>query len=240
MTADTSPAARAPLWNKSIARFLNQRPRATSQSTRPTAEPLSFDAAHLSRLGVNAPPSDPRLLAEFLLTEDRADAAVDADGFSRGIRRALRIHLAFRAKLHEHDRQPWKAWVESHFEVGYACFNRYHIAAELQLGLVSRGLPLLTTEAQSRALAPFRRHEKFWSVLAGDAFQPELPAAAVLQVKLPALLGILNATSPTTPRLRLHRTLDKLLRQTPSDDTSVAPALALLRQALALLAQGSA
>lgn len=239
MTAEASPSARAPLWNKSMARFLNQRPRVAPHATRPTTEPLAFDSAHLTRLGINAPPSDPRLLAEFLLTEDRADAAVDADGFARGIRRALRIHLAFRAKLHEHDRQPWKVWVESHFEVGYACFNRYHIAAELQLGLVSRGLPLLTTEAQSRALAPFRRHEKFWSVLAGDAFQPELPPAAVLQVKLPALLGILHASSPITPRLRLHRTLDKLVRQTPTD-AGVAPALALLRQALALLAQGSA
>jgi hypothetical protein len=237
----TQPAVtRPPLWNKSMARYLGSSALlAVPADTTPLALPL--DEPILKRMGLKLPPSDPRLLAEFLQAEDRADAAADADGFSRGIRRALRIHLALAAKLHERDRQPWKVWVEARFQVGYACFNRYHVAAELQVGLLSRGLPLLVNEHQSRVLAPFRRHERFWRVLADAASKTGLPPAAELKQRLPVLLGVTRVQTAATPRIRLHRILGKLVHGTPAgDDPAVAQALGLLRQAIVVLEKGAA
>jgi len=232
---------RAPLWNKSTARFLGEVPKSS---------PAAFEVVHtsaarrpdeqvLARLGLKRPPSDPALLGEYLIADDAADAAIDADEFSRGVRRALRLSLAFSAGLHRQAQTPWKVWVETNFKVGYACFHRYHVAAELQVGLLSRGLPPLTNEHQSRSIAPFRRHEKFWETLA--TFKAVLPPAAELKTRLRTALGVEAPAAEATPRIKLHRILNRLVTALPThdDDPSVIEAIALVRRAMAILEQGS-
>jgi len=240
-TMSIASQPRAPLWNKSTARFLGEVPKAS---------PAALDAVHapaarqpdeqvLARLGLKRPPSDPALLGEYLIADDAADAAIDADEFSRGVRRALRLSLAFSAGLHRRAKTPWKVWVETNFKVGYACFHRYHMAAELQVGLISRGLPVLTNEHQSRSIAPFRRHEKFWEALA--TFQPELPPAIELKNRLRAVLGGEALAAEATPRIKFHRILNRLVAALPpnDDDPSVIEAMALVRRALGILERGS-
>lgn len=246
-SAKTSP--KPPLWNqKSMARYLAGRHSSgenpgteTAAAGDPPEDALptfALDAATLSRLGLKAPPKDPRLLAEFLLAEDAADGALDADEFARGVRRAVRISLALSAKLHQRSGQPWKRWVEAQFKVGYACFHRYHVAAQLQVGLIARKLPLLENEYQSRALAPFRRHEKFWSVV--SSFREGLPPAQELKARVPALLG-LKSPAMAGARVKLHRILSWVLRTNDDeDDPAVHEALELVREAIALLEKGSA
>ena len=123
---------------------------------------------------------------------------------------------------------------------GYACFNRYHVAAELQIGLVRRGLPMLTTEAQNRALAPFRRHGKFWEALAREEFKRGFPSGSELQSRLRTLFGLENETSAVTPRIKLHRLLGRILCGPASEnnDPAVVEAMALLRRAVTILEKG--
>src|SRR5258708_3612007 len=131
-------------------------------------KPLTLDPKILAQLGITnfgALPSDPRLLAEQLKADDAADALIDAEEFTRGIRRAIRLQLAYQARLHRLSGQRWTEWVSAHFQAGYSCYQRYHLAAELQVGLLSRGLPALANENQARAMAPLRKHEKFWDVV---------------------------------------------------------------------------
>ena len=201
---------------------------------------LRVDERILARLGLKPPPSDPRLLGEFLVADDAADAELDADEFARGIRRAVRLNLALSAGLHRQAGQPWKEWVEAHFKVGYACFNRYHVAADLQIGLIARGLPLLANEHQSRSIAPFRKHEKFWDALATDAFKRGFPPAAELKTRLGQALGLASLAARSTTRIKLHRILQRVVTAVPGteEDPAVGEALALVRRAIAVLANG--
>ncbi len=232
---------RAPQWNKSTARFLCPVSKANPEQTAVIHAPSARrpDEKVLAQLGLKAPPSDPALLGEYLIADDAADAAIHADEFSRGIRRAVRLRLAFSAGLHRKAQTPWKEWVDTNFTMGYDCFRRYQVAAELQIGLISRGLPLLTTEHQSRSIAPFRRHEKFWEALA--TFKPVLPPAVELKNRLRTALGEVAPAAEATPRIKLHRILNRLLTDLPThdDDPSVIEAIALVRRAMVVLEQGS-
>lgn len=142
---------RTPLWHKSMARFLAGPANSGAEPTKNLSR--AIDDTILARLGLKIPPTDPSLLGSFLTADDAADAASDADEFTRGIRRAVRLSLARSAGLHRLARQPWKAWVEANFHIGYACFHRYHAAAELQIGLIARVPPV----AHERAPEPFDR-----------------------------------------------------------------------------------
>jgi len=238
---------RAPIWNKSLARVIGGAPakpanggRALGQAlTAPEPAPPKIDEKILTVLGLKAPPSDPRLLTEFLVADDVADAESDADDFSRGIRRAVRLHLALCAGLHRRAGQRWKEWVEKTFKVGYARFNRYHVAATIQVELVSRGLPRLASESQSRAIASLRRHEKIWETLGSEGFKNGLPDGNELKARLRKMLGVETLEVTSTGRIKLHR---YLLRGThiASDDSNplVAEAHALLRQAIRILEKG--
>lgn len=233
---------RAPQWNKSTARFLCPVSRTNPEEPEIIHVPAARrpDEKVLAQLGLKAPPSDPALLGEYLIADDADDAATHADEFSRGIRRAVRLSLAFSAGLHRQAQTPWKVWVDTNFKGGYACFRRYHVASELQIGLISRGLPLLTTEHQSRSIAPFRRHEKFWEALA--TFKPVLPPAVELKNRLRTALGEVAPAAEATPRIKLHRILNRLIAALPAndDDPLVIEAVALVRRAVAMLEQGAA
>lgn len=229
MNASTRP----PLWNKAMTRYLQQ---GADAETKTEMEPINQE--WFTRLGLKVPPQDPVLLATFLQQEDAADAAIDADEFSRGIRRAIRIRLALGAALHRRARMPWKEWVEAHFQVGYACFNRYHVAAQLQLGLLQRGLPLLVSESQSRLIAPLRRHERFWEAM--TSFAGELPPAAELRKQLMRSLGIEATDATLSERVRLHRLLVKVVASHPTDDPVIGQALGIVRQAIGVLERGGA
>jgi hypothetical protein len=199
---------------------------------------LGLNEQSWRRLGLKAPPTDPLRLRDFLLAEDAADAIADADEFSRGIRRAVRIQCALTAGLHKRSGVPWKDWVEVNFKVGYACLNRYQVAAQLQLGLIERNLPLLVNEGQSRALAPFRKHEKFWEMVA--SFTKALPPAKEIEERMPRLLGM-TAVNKSGARIRLHRILVRVLQAIPSgQDRALHEALVLIRQAVAVLEKGGA
>lgn len=232
----------APLWNKSMARFASA-PRSQAKPSEDASpaetEPALPDDATLAALGLRPPPKDRLLLTEFLKAEDAADGAIDAEGFARGIRRAVRIQFALTAKLHRGSGLHWKQWVEAHFKVGYACLNRYQVAARLQIELIRRKMPLLENEAQSRVLAPLCRHEKFWEKV--GTFSGRLPAAKELQVRLPILLGLAQSRSDVTQRIQLHRALVKAVQAVPdSDDELVGRALDLVREAMGLLEKGGA
>lgn len=252
---------RTPLWSKS--QLKNFEPAGTpapeSETRRPAKpgrsvptiaardcgrarEPL--DAETLAKLGLAqlaALPSDPRVLGEALLADDRVDASVDSDEFSRGIRRAVRLELAFRAKLHERAGQTWKAWIGEHFPAGYPSYRRYRVAAELQVGLVRRGLPLLVSNYQSRALAPLRRHARFWEILAGGFLKEGFPEQAALRSGLERALGV-QTLRRSTARIRLHRRLRRAVATVPAADAdpAVGQALALVGRAIAVLEQGGA
>ncbi len=234
------PGQRAPLWTKSMGRWLDAAPEAAGGAESPKHAPtmLRLDEKILRQIGLKIPPSDPKLLGEFLAADDAADAASDADEFARGVRRAVRLSLARSAGFHRQARQPWKAWVEARFKAGYACFNRYHVAAEIQLGLIARGLPRLTNENQSRSIAPLRRHEKFWAALA--TFKSGFPPAAELKTRLRTALGLEALTAGATMRIKLHRTLQRVAAAVPSteDDPAVIEALALVRRAIGVLENG--
>jgi hypothetical protein len=223
-----------------MTRFLNAASPSATAPSHGTSDPprWQIDDKILGQIGLKPPPADPKLLGAFLAADDRADADSDADEFARGIRRAVRLNLALSAGLHRQARQPWREWVEAHFKFGYACFNRYHVAAELQIGLMTRGLPRLINEHQSRSIAPFRRHDKFWTALA--TFEPELPPAAELKSRLRAALGLGELAAGTTPRIKLHRLLQRIAAATPrpEDDPAVREALALVRLALGVLEKG--
>lgn len=217
-----------------MARYLAGTSSANDHEDNPLG---GLDETTYAALGLKLPPADPRLLGEFLRTEDAADGAIDADEFARGIRRAIRIQLALRAKLHRGSGMHWKQWVEAKFKVGYACLHRYQVAAQLQVALIQRQLPLLENEHQSRVLAPFRHHEDFWQVL--PSLGRPLPPAKELQAKLPVALGLARSTQEATERVRLHRLLLKIIHSAPdSGDTVMNQALNLLRQAVALLEKG--
>jgi hypothetical protein len=226
-----NPISRPPLWNKSMTRYLQGG--AGKETAAEQIKPEWF-----GRLGLPVPPQDPVLLGAFLQQDDAADAAIAVDEFSRGIRRAIRIRLALGASLHRRAKMPWKDWVEAHFRVGYACFNRYHVAAQLQLGLLQRGLPLLVSESQSRLIAPLRRHERFWEAM--GTFSGELPSAAELRKRLLQSLGIAATEATLSERVRLHRILVKLAASPAKEDAVVGQALGLVRQALAVLERGGA
>lgn len=234
---------RPPAWNKSMTRYLGHGAAPTERGApspvRPRAPSIpSLDPAVLAELGLKSPPTDSRLLAAYLETEDLADGELDAGQFARGIRRAVRLKLAFSAKLHRQAGQTWAVWVRTHFKAGYECYHRYHRAAELQVGLISRGLPLLTNENQSRALAPFRRHEKFWDAVA-VSFKEGFPTAPELRQRLQQALGVEPKPASSTPRIKLHRILTRVVQATPpGDDPTVGQALALVRQAIAILEKG--
>jgi hypothetical protein len=242
MSLKMNPSERTPMWNKSMARYLGAPlPSSGGVQTEPTKQEipaLRVDEKILARLGLKLPPSDPRLLGEFLTADDAADAASDADEFTRGVRRAVRLSQALSAGLHRQARQPWKQWVEAHFKVGYACFHRYHVAADLQIGLITRGLPLLANENQSRNIAPFRRHERFWEALA--TFPHGFPPAAELKTRLRSALGLEAVSAAATTRIKLHRILQRVVTAVPvsEDEPVVMEALSLVRRAIAVLEKG--
>ncbi len=248
MALSNSSSPRTPLWGKSMARFLGgTKPK--DDGTPPKSEPsgnagdpkaLEIDDRVLTHLGLKKPPTDPKLLTEFLVAEDKADAEIDADGFARGIRRAVRLNLALAAGLHRRAGMPWKEWVERTFQVGYACFNRYHVAAEIQFGLIARGLPPLVNENQSRSIASLRKHEKIWDALGSDTYKGGFPTGKELKSQLRETLGIKQAEERTSPRIKLHRNLWKIQAATlPGDDPAMVEALTLIRRAVAVLEKGS-
>lgn len=204
------------------------------------SEIYAFDPKVLAQLGLKPPPADPRLLAAYLDSEDAADAEVDSDGFRRGIRRAARLGLAFSAKLHRKARQTWTVWVRERFKAGYECYHRYHRAAELQVGLIARGLPALVNENQARALAPYRRHEEFWSVLASDTFKQGFPNGVELKGRIRKALGLEALAAASTARIKLHRSLERIMASTsnPDDDLAVKEALGIVRRAISVLERG--
>ena len=201
--------------------------------------PLStLEKLGLGQLGRRS--TDPRQLALQLQADDEADGKLYLDEFSRGIRRAIRLQLAFAAQLHRREGQTWKEWVAGRFQAGYECYQRYRRAAEIQVGLIERGLPLLANEAQARALVPFRRHAKFWEVLA-ERFKTGFPTGTDLRKIMQEALEVKPTYVTHTPRLVLHRALSRLVGATvASEEPSVVEAMALLRRAIHLLEQGSA
>ncbi len=222
-----------------MTRFLDPTSPPPGEAENAMNPPTNWriDDSILGQIGLKPPPADPTLLGAFLAADDIADAVSDADEFARGIRRAVRLNLALTAGLHRRARQPWRQWVEAHFNVGYACFNRYHVAAELQIGLISRGLPRLKNEHQSRSIAALRRHEKFWDALA--TFEHGYPPAAELKRRLRAALGLEALAASTTMRIKLHRLLRRVATVPGTDDDpSVGEALALVRRALGILEKG--
>ena len=245
MSLTTNSGGRTPLWNKAMARYIGAASPSSNGGAQ-TAPPkyempaLRIDEKILARLGLKPPPSDPRLLGEFLTADDAADAASDADEFTRGVRRAVRLSQALSAGLHRQAGQRWKEWVEAHFKVGYACFHRYHVAADLQIGLIARGLPLLANENQSRSIAPFRKHERFWAALATDAFKRGFPPAAELKTRLGQALGLESLAARSTTRIKLHRILQRIVTAVPGtdEDPAVMEALALVRRAIGVLEKG--
>jgi hypothetical protein len=234
-----APTTRAPLRNKSTARYLTPANGAAPSSSEPPTPATLHDPKVLGKLGLQPPPTDPRLLAAYLAKDDLADGTADADNFARGIRRAVRLDFAFAAKLHHQANQSWVEWVEAHFKAGYECYRRYHRAAELQLGLATRNLPLLTNENQARTLGSFRKHEQFWTAI-GKSFPTEFPAGPEVKQKMQAALGLNAPSESMTPRVKLHRHLHQLVKSTPADDETVASALELLRRAIAVLEGGAA
>ena len=125
------------------------------------------------------------------LADDQADAKVGSDDFARGVRRAVRLWLAKSAGLHRRTGKTWVDWVSEHFsEVGYETYQRFHIASELQVGLLSRGLPPLASTYQSRALAPFRKCSGFWDALSGDLLKNGFPPRDELRRQLQSKLGL--------------------------------------------------
>lgn len=248
MALTANPASRPPIWGKSMSRFLGgTTPESKKGDPKvdlepPRNEPVlsGVNEKAMVQLGLKVPPADPRLLATFLVSEDAADAEADADNFARGIRRAVRLSLALTAGLHRKAGMQWREWVERTFKVGYACFNRYHVAAQIQIELITRGLPLLSSETQSRSIAAFRKHERLWDALGAPSFNGGYPAGNELKTRLRSLLGIKAIEKAGTPRIRLHRTLAKILAQMPSSEESpVAEALVLIRRAISILEKGA-
>lgn len=245
MSLTTHSGERPPLWNKSMARYLGgAAPLPDGDGRTVPAQPvrpaIRFDEKTLARLGLKPPPSDPKLLGEFLVEDDATDAELATDEFARGIRRAVRLTMALSAGLHRQAGQPWKEWVEARFKVGYPCFHRYHVAADLQIGLIARGLPLLVNENQSRSIAPFRKHEKFWEALASDAFKTGFPNGQKLKSQLCRALGLEGPPAATTVRIKLHRILQRIVVATPAadDDPVVGEAVTLIRRAILVLEKG--
>jgi len=206
------------------------------------AAAFRMDESILTKLGLArlvSAPTDPRLLTELLKDDDQTDAKVYVDEFSRGIRRAVRLHIAYRAKLHRASGKTWKEFIEAEFQAGYDCYVRYYRAAELQISLIKRGLPVLTNEAQSRVLAPMRRHIKFWEAISSDAFKAGFPSAPDLKVKVEKALGLDKASVNQPARVELHRKLQSIVQTTSAgEDPLVAQALGLVERAVALLENG--
>jgi hypothetical protein len=114
-----------------------------ASSVPPARHPPRIDETVLCQLGLSGlvgAPTDPKLLIEHLLTDDQTDAKVGSDDFSRGVRRAVRLWLAKSAGLHRRTGKTWMEWVSEHFsEAGYETYQRFHIAGEIQVGLLSVG-----------------------------------------------------------------------------------------------------
>jgi hypothetical protein len=178
------------------------------------------------------------LLIEHLKADDRADAKVGADDFSRGVRRAVRLWMAKSAGLHRRSKKSWVEWVSEHFsDVGYETYQRFHIAGELQVGLLSRGLPPLTSVYQSRTLAPFRKCPGFWDALAGDALRKGFPPRDALRAHLQTAFGQEPVSRAVTTRIQFHRALRSAVRAIPAscDDSTVGRALSAVNRAIAIL-----
>lgn len=232
-------ALRTPYWSRTMTARLNDQAN-SPRSDDSTQTPQPIDEKVLRQLGLanlTSAPSDPRLLAEHLKADDDKDSATDSDEFARGIRRAVRLQLAFRAKLHRHVGKTWKAWVSEHFKAGYPCYQRYHVAAELQVGLISRGLPKLESGYQSRVLAPFRKCAGFWDALSVDSLKNGFPPANELKTHLQSALGGKSSAPAPSPRIQLHRALSRIAKQFPSSkvDELVARALSSVASAIAVL-----
>jgi len=190
------------------------------------------------RLAFGLKLSLPRLLADHLKADDAADARTDFDAFTRGIRRAVRLEIAFRAKLHCLEKKTWKQWVCENFQsAGYDSFRRHAVAAELQMGLIARNLPLLVSNSQSRALAPLRRLPGFWEALASESFKNGFPVHEELEGQLRRMLGAKIRKGGRTPEIQLLRTLTRVAKGVPSaaPGTQVDQALALISRAIAIL-----
>jgi hypothetical protein len=212
-------------------------------ATPPVGAGSVFSPSTLEKLGLGQlarRSTDPRQLALQLQADDESDGKLYLDEFSRGIRRAVRLQLAFEAQLYRHSGQTWKEWVAGKFHAGYECYQRYRLAAEIQAGLIERGLPMLVNEAQARALVPFRKHAKFWDVLK-EKFSGGFPTGSELRKEIRQALQVKPVAVARTPRLSLHRSLSRLLEATPKneDDPSVVEALALMRRAILLLEKGN-
>jgi hypothetical protein len=217
----------------------------TTDASSPTRRTPRIDDKVLNQLGLAGligAPTDPRLLVEHLLADDKADAKIGSDDFARGIRRAVRLWLAKSAGLHRRAGKTWVEWVREHFsEIGYETYQRFHVAGELQVGLLCRGLPPLTSTYQSRALAPFRKHSGFWDALSGDFLKNGFPPRDELRRQLQSRLGLPLTTVESTARTQLHRALRRAIKTVPAscDDPTVGRALSAVNRAIAILA-GSA
>ena len=207
----------------------------------PTRRTPRIDDNVLCQLGLSGlvgAPSDPRLLIEHLKADDQADAKIGSDDFARGIRRAVRLWLAKSAGVHRRAGKTWVAWVGEHFSgIGYETYQRFHIAGELQVGLLSRGLPPLASSYQSRALAPFRKHTGFWDALSGDLLKNGFPPRDELRRQLQSRLGLQPTTAESTARIQLHRALRRAVKSVPAscDDATVGRALSAVARAIAIL-----
>jgi hypothetical protein len=214
-----------------------------SLDLRLTARPdvtLATQDKILERLGLSSlshAPSDPKQLAKYLVRTDRADAAADLDEFSRRIRRAVRIRIAFDLKLHRAEGMTWKAWVSKRFASGYKTYQRSNKTAELQVELLAHGLPLLTNENQARALCPFMGHEGFWAAMAEGPYAGGYPTAnelkAYMQLKLDPSPGKALPDERTLLRLRLE-SIERSITA-PAGDEVVKLALGLVARAVAVL-----
>ena len=95
---------KAPLWSKTTQRILDEQ---SPPSPMPVSTPANGIPPEIfTRLGLKPPPPEPSLLGPFIISQDAADAKIEADGFARGIRRAVRLHLALQAGLHKRERLP--------------------------------------------------------------------------------------------------------------------------------------
>lgn len=187
-------------------------------------------------------PRDRAALAKFLKGDDRTDRRADDDSLARGIRRAIRLSVAVAAGLHKLEGKNTREWAAENYGAGvYETYNRYIVAAGLQIGLLDRGLPPLTNLHQARVLAPFRREEKFWDALIEGAqgpFKNGYPAAHLLKAFLAEKLRLKGEEKHPDPKFRIVEQLRRLAGATSeleSDDPSIEMAGKHIAKAIAAL-----
>lgn len=144
--------------------------------------PVTPESIGLTADALPAKPKDALAAAKKC---DRVDAALDRQVFVVKTRRAVLLEKLKTAKVHRHFRLRWEEFVEQHFPGGYDTWSRYRAVARVQKTLHEWKMPLVTNEAQSRAIAPLLRHgnceQKLRTILSQNG--GKFPAARAISPK---------------------------------------------------------